>query len=62
MKTRDPYTALAYEISLKGNYLHLAHNGSVEVADVPAWGLPLAKEATTNGDVILAEALIKALQ
>ena len=62
MKTRDEFTHLAYDITLKGCALHLAHNGSVRVADVPTWGLPLALEAERNGDVVLAEALIKELQ
>ena len=61
MKTRDPYTHLAYEVTLKGCYLHLGHNGSVQVAHVPTWGLPLALEAEREGDVVLAEALIKEL-
>ena len=61
MKTRDEFTGISYEINLKGCSLFLKHNGSVRVADVPTWGLPLALEAERNGDVVLAEALLKEL-
>lgn len=62
MRTRDEYTGISYDITMKGCALHLSHNGSVRIADIPTWGIPLALEAEREGNVVLAEALLKVLQ
>lgn len=66
MKTRDEYTALAYDITYKGTdstgALHLAHNGDVKVADVPEWCVPLAREAEQTGNVVLAQEILRQLR
>lgn len=61
MRTRDEFTGISYDITMKGCALHLSHNGSVRIADIPTWGIPLALEAERDGNVVLAEALLKEL-
>ena len=66
MKTRDEYTGLSYDVIYRGTddfgALHLTRNGDVHVVDVPAWCVPLAMEAEKNGDVILAQAIIREME
>lgn len=66
MKTRDEYTGKSYEIKYqgdnKGGALMIKNNGDVDLAIVPPWCAELAREAEKDGDVILAEAIIKELR
>jgi len=66
MLTRDTYTGKSYEIKYRGDAnggaLLIKNNGDVDLAIVPPWCAELAREAEKEGDVILAEAIIKKLR
>lgn len=68
MQTFDIYTGKSYDVTYvsdddeTGGVLRLAHDGDVKAAIVPPWCADLATEAHFNGDVVLAEAIIKELR